>query len=119
MKSETDYFVKPGSVRVSDAALAKARQFGEAIGANQSGKMIVVFFWYESGSISNPAKGTNIQLGPGISIGAARISEVPAPVICENDGFRYAIKIPEAVILATKQKLIDINPEAPPIIHLI
>jgi hypothetical protein len=119
MSAELDCFLKPGSVAVSDVALNLARRFGEATVGAQKGKWIVAFSWYKSMTIQDPAKGTTERLGPGIDIGAFRLSDVPARAIWEKDGFRFAIQIPDFVVAEAKQKLIDVNPNPPPNVQLL
>lgn len=119
MQAEPDNFQKAGAIDITAAALAKARKFGEAVAATQSGTWVVAFSWYKSQTITDAKKETTIHMGPGIDIGAFRVSEVPAAAVCETDGFRYVIQIPDFVVREAKKKLIDINPNPPPGVLLL
>lgn len=119
MPKELDYFQKAGVVQVTQAALERAREFAEALPGNHSGTWIVAFSWYKSMSGFDPKDGATTHYGPGMNIGAFRADQVPHVAVCEQDGLKFAIKIPDFALAEAKEKVIDINPNPPPLVRLL
>jgi phage terminase large subunit-like protein len=80
---------------------------------------IVAFSWHKSMSGFDPKDGSTTDYGPGMNIGAFRADQVPSIAVCERDGLKYAIKIPNFALAEAKQKLIDTNPNPPPLVRLL
>jgi hypothetical protein len=119
MTKELNYFQKAGAVQVTQAAFERARAFAQALPGSHSETWIVAFSWHKSMSGFDPKDGSTTDYGPGINIGAFRADQVPSVAVCERDGLKYAIKIPNFALAEAKQKLIDTNPNPPPLVRLL
>jgi hypothetical protein len=118
MTNELGYFQKAGAVQVTPAALERARQLAQAL-TSHSGRWIVAFSWYKSMSGFDPRDGSETHYGPGMNIGAFRSDQVPSAALCERDGLIFAIQIPDFALAEAREKLIDINPNPPPLVRLL
>ncbi len=100
----------PGTVRVSDAALERAREFAEALSATgPNSRFLVVFHWSTARSERFP-DGKENHYGPGLDLGADRRETYPAAALNDGGGFQYAIYIPKDVLEASEHRLIDFEP---------
>lgn len=112
-------FQKAGVIQVAPAALENARKFAGVVSGKQSELFVVCFFWYASMSITDPKTGTATHYGAGLHFGALPEAEVPKEAICETDGFRYAIQVPDKVVEAAAGKMIELNTAPPPLVKLV
>lgn len=100
-------FTPKGSVRVSPAALAYAREFAEAIGSVQGGSQIVSFDWATSVSVKDGPDAPEKHLGACLMLGAYQRRDIPPDALRFADGLEFAVKIPASVWTVSAQKLID------------
>jgi hypothetical protein len=70
-------------------------------------------------SITDPKTDETAHYGPGLHFGTLSVSEVPEEAISEADGFRYAIQVPDKVVEAANQKIIELNSAPPPLVRLV
>lgn len=104
------YFVAPGLVEVTDAALALAREFAGSSGVPS--RWTVGFTFYSRSEI-RAADGTLLEeTGPGLDIGAFRPGVVPPEYLYRRDGFSFAIKL-DPHLFAHGRAVIDVDPADP------
>ena len=106
-----DGFTSPGLIKVSDAALRMAREFGDQLRQQMPDQdWIVGFDWADSRQMRFPRPGGMMQeLGPGFDLAAYERRTVPHEVIQSIDGVIFAIKIPSRVWLNSAKRTIDVD----------
>jgi len=109
------YFVTPGVVALTPAALAFARAFGDGVPGIGSGAWIVTFTWASARAMTDRKRGVTTDLGPGLDLGAHRSDQVPQAAIHVEDGLRYALQIPRYVVAAAERKIIDVDAASLPV----
>jgi hypothetical protein len=98
-----DAFLPPGSVTVTDAALAVAKGFEEAVRkARPDVAWIVVFDWWDDWSASG------VKQAPRLGMSAYEPKQMPEGVTQKVDSVTFAITIPREVYDAAKEKRIDV-----------
>lgn len=109
------FFVAPGLVRLTPAALALAKRFSDQIPGIGSGGWMVTFSWASARSISDPRRGVVKDLGPGLDLGAHRPEQVPAGAVHVEDGLKFALQIPREILAEAPRKIIDVDPVSSPV----
>lgn len=109
-----DGFTSPGLIKVSDAALQLARDFGDFLKQDRPDEdWVVGFDWADSRQMRFPRPGGPMQeLGPGIDLAGYERRSVPDEVIQTIDGIAFAIKVPSRVWLNSAKRLIDVDKAA-------
>ena len=102
------YYIAPGVIELTPAAFALARAFADHIKHIGSGDWIVNFSWGSARSITDERRGTTVDLGPGLDIGAKKPDKVPVAAICERDGLKYAFQIPSEIVAKAPRKIVDV-----------
>jgi len=101
-----DAFLSPGSVTVTDAALAIAKGFEEAVHkARPDATWIVVFDWWDDWSADG------VTQEPRLGMSTYEAGQVPDGVTQKVDGVTFAVTIPRDVYDAAKHKTIDVTEE--------
>lgn len=101
------YFLPPGAVKVSAAALRFAKDFAggiKSVGSKQD--WVVAFEWSLARTMRYP-DGREVDLGAGLDLGAYRRSDLPPEVIQRADDLELVMKIPREIWEASEQRLID------------
>jgi hypothetical protein len=101
--SPRDAFLPPGSVTVTDAALAVAKGFEEAVRkARPDVSWIVVFDWWDDWS----AGGAKQE--PRLGMGAYETAQVPEGVTQTTNGVTFGVIIPREIFDAAAERKIDV-----------
>lgn len=101
------YFLLPGAVKVSAAALQFAQDFAGGIkSVGSKPDWVVAFEWSFARTMQYP-DGHEVDLGPGLDLGAYRRSDLPPEVIQRAGDLELVIKIPREIWEASEQRLID------------
>lgn len=96
-------FLPPGSVTVTDAALAVAKGFQEAVlKARPDVSWIVVFDWWDDWSANG------VKQPPRLDLSAHEPGDIPEGVTQTADGVTFAVIIPRDVYDAAREKKIDL-----------
>jgi hypothetical protein len=107
-----EVFIAPGTIRVSEAALQKAREFAAASGAGPGGSRVVAFDWAQSIAVGSRG-GPSREVGPCLILGAYERNDVP-PGFTERVGrFEFAVRMPLEVLAKSTERLIDIDDSKP------
>ena len=104
------WFSNPDKVKVSAEALAIAKGFDEEIsGKHPDQQWVIAFDWADSRRVRD--RGTNNwqDLGSGLDLTAYEHWKVPLQAIKKLDELRYAIKIPDQILDASAEKLVDVD----------
>lgn len=106
-----EHYTPPGMVDVSEAALAFVREFAEALSAIGTDSRLVVSIDWSSGRYVRPSPSEPEQaLGPGFVLGADKRERFPPAALWSADGFQFAVFVPDDILHASRQRLIDIDP---------
>jgi hypothetical protein len=98
-----DAFLPPGSVTVTDAALAVAKGFAEAVAkARPDVSWIVVFDWWDDWSANG------VKQPPRLDLSAHEPGDIPEGVTQTADGVTFAVMIPREVLDAATENKIDV-----------
>jgi hypothetical protein len=108
-----EVFIELGIVRVSDAALQMAREFGGVSGAGPGGRRVATFDWAQSITISDRAGAPEREVGPCFTLGAFEREDVPPGCIEQVGGFHYAIHMPREVLALGAERMIDTDESVP------
>jgi hypothetical protein len=101
------YFLPPGVVKVSAAALQFAQDFAGGISSvGSKPDWVVAFEWSLARTMRYP-DGREVDLGAGLDLGAYRRSDLPPEVIQRAGNLELVIKIPREVWEASEHRLID------------
>ena len=108
-----DAFSPPGTVSVSPAALAMAREFDRRIRAARSDRnWVVAFDWADSRSMRPRLDGPRQEIGAGLDLVAFDLSDVPHGAIQRTEGLAFAVRIPSRIWEASTYRLIDTDKTA-------
>jgi hypothetical protein len=108
------YFVTPGIVALTPAALALAKAFRDQVPGIDSGTWIVTLSWANVRRMSDRKRGVTRDLGPGLDLGAHRSHQVPRAAVHVEDDLEYALQIPRDVVASAERKIIDVDPTSSP-----
>jgi hypothetical protein len=104
------YFLPPGVITVTTAALRFAQDFAGGVNSVKSkSDWVAAFEWSLARTMRYP-DGREIDLGAGLDLGAYRRSDLPPEVIQRIGDLEFVIKIPREVWEASEQRLIDYDP---------
>lgn len=107
-----EVFIAPGTVRVSEAALKKARDFAAASGAGPSGRRVVAFDWAQSIAIGRRGEPSR-EVGPCLILGAYERNDVPAGFTEHVGRLEFAVRMPLEVLAQSTERLIDVDDSMP------
>jgi hypothetical protein len=97
-------FLLPGTIAVTDAALAVAKGFEEAVSkVRPDVNWVVMFDWWDDWSANG------LQQPPRLGMSAREAENVPAGVTQTLNGVTFAVEIPREVYDAAKEKKIDVT----------
>ena len=116
--SDMKYFVTPGVVELTPAALKLARAFADHVAGVDGGNWIVTFGWCTRRAQTD-RDGKTTEFGPGLDLGAHHVRNVPAEAIWEADGVKYAMQIPSEIVARAEKKIIDVDPLAATAVRLL
>jgi hypothetical protein len=106
-------YAPPGTVRVSAAALAMARDFSEQVRrAKSTGDQLIAFDWAISRGVRRRVDGPMEEIGPGLDLVSFGLGGTPKEVIQRVAGVTFAVRIPRHIYEASAQRLIDIDETA-------
>jgi hypothetical protein len=108
-----EVFIELGVVRVSDAALQMAREFGGVSGAGPGGRRVATFDWAQTITISDRGGAPEREVGPCFILGAYEREDVPPDCIVRVGRFQYAIRMPREVLAQGAERLIDADESVP------
>ena len=98
-----DAFLPPGTIAVTDAALAVAKGFEEAVvKARPNAAWIVVFDWWDDWSADG------VQQPPRLGLSAHEAGDIPEGVTQTVNGVTFAVIIPRDAYDAATEKKIDV-----------
>jgi hypothetical protein len=110
MSDDLKYYVAPGVIKLTPAAVALASAFLQQMGGAVPDSWIASFDWATKRTLTNQARGIVRDLGAGLDICAARPDEIPSAAVYEENGLKYALQIPQEVVAAAERKVIDVDP---------
>ena len=95
----------PGTITLTPATLDLARRFGAAIPAG----WIVAFGWHDWSGVRASKDAFLVETGPGLDLGAYRLTQVPEQAIYHAGSFRYAVVIRREIVASHPRKMIDLD----------
>jgi hypothetical protein len=105
-------FTNPHLVSLSPAALEFGREFAAAW-ARRDGPWITAYDWATSLVMQKGPDAPQQEVGPCMLLSGYKRAEVPPKMIRSFGEFDFVVKIPAAVLGASAQRLIDIDPALP------
>lgn len=105
-------FVVPGTIRVSAAALDYARDFVATVTAAHGGSYVALFDWSQSITVRPTPDAVPEPVDDCVMVGAAERTDVPAEFIHSVDGVEFVIALPEEILRASVQRIIDFDKSA-------
>lgn len=110
-----DYFVVPGTIRISSSALAFAREFARQTRALADARNLILTFGYSFERTLRKGPGAPIiDLGPGFDLGLHDRSKVPDRTVHRDGDLEFAIQVPPWIYEASRDRTIDFEDIAPP-----
>jgi hypothetical protein len=106
-------FTPPGTLRISQAAVALAREFREhARRAAPDQDWVISFDWADSRRVRE--KGTNDwrEVGSGLDLTAYQRDKVKNEFVETIDDIDFAMRVPRSIWETSNQRLIDTDPAA-------
>ena len=95
----------PGTIRVTDRALKRARQFQDAVPFG----WISTFLWCDGREKRASKDAPWEDQGPGLDLGAYRVEQIPKEAVCTAGSLKYAVCISKDIIDSHPERTIDLD----------